>query len=122
MNELANSQLKIAHEGHACLRTKVRRCQSWGWDYNDRVLSKGSKTCHICHQFGNIKRGVKFPTINNSKWPGKVIGIDFIGPINGIYILVKAYFMTRMIQLDMFSTSKAKAMLPWSSNWRDGPE
>lgn len=56
--------------------------------------------------------------MNDRQQPGKVLGMDFVGPMDQKYLLVKVDFMSRVVQLDVCSAANAKATIAGLKKWR----
>lgn len=68
-------------------------------------------------RIGNLKRSVNLFIMNSNKWLFEIIGMDFIGSINAIYILVQVDSVTQMIQLNLCSTTKVALVIRGLEKW-----
>lgn len=80
-------------------------------------MQYGIKTRHICEQFVNYKRGVRLSTMNHSELAGGIRGLDFLGPVNGIYILVEVDFMKGVVRLDLCSAGNGEHVPGGLDRW-----
>lgn len=46
-------------------------------------------------------------TVIDSQFPGQVLGIDFVGPVDGVYLLVMVDYFTRKVQVDLCDKTDA---------------
>lgn len=54
------------------------------------------KYCQVCQRNADKRRSSN-STMNYSCHPGDVVGLDFVGPIDGVYILAKVDYFTILI-------------------------
>lgn len=57
-------------------------------------------------------------TLNDSQQPGELVGLDYVGPMDGKHILVKADSMYRVLQLDVCSSAIAETSIVGLRKWR----
>lgn len=63
-------------------------------------MNKHLMTCRVC-QRNSYKRRRNLSFVNQSCVHGDVVGLDFIGLIDGVYFLRKVDYFTRVVQVDV---------------------
>lgn len=83
------------------LKTMLYRNTVWHLAVDRSLLQKHLKGCKVCQEQRVCKRYTKMGTLNDSVRPGEVLGINYVGPMDKKYMLVKMDFFSRMVKLDL---------------------
>lgn len=70
----------------------------------------------VCQRHVGVCRSHAFG-VNNSEFPGHVLGLDFVVLMDGVYLLVKVDYFTICVQVDLCDTADAKQVIKGLERW-----
>lgn len=72
-------------QSHAVLegfKNVMYQNKRWGLNMIVRIVKELIKVCSVCQKNRMCVRNTTLQTLNDSEYPGQVVGMDFAGPIN----------------------------------------
>lgn len=73
----------------------IHRERSWKTGVTMKKMREQLRTCRVCQRNSDKKRS-NMSTMNVSKFLGDVVRLNFVGPIDGVYLLIKVDYSTRV--------------------------
>lgn len=71
----------------------------------------------MCQKHRIFKRNNKLGTLNNSWRPSEVIGMNYVHPMDGKYMLIKIDFFSQMVRLDVCDAANVASTLRGIGRW-----
>lgn len=98
--------------------------QMWGIPTKMSMLKEKWLQCDVCQRHKDVHRIGQLSSLNRFEKLGEALGLDYVGPIEVKYLLVKIDYFSKMVELDVCKQADAKHTLPGIKRWEDsrGPE
>lgn len=81
-----------------------------------KQMKAGLDSCKVCERHVGLRHSTK-SVENDNESPGQVLGLDFISLVNGVYLLVKLGYFTRMVQVEMCDKENAGQVIKGLKRW-----
>lgn len=104
------------HEGHASVSTMIHTEKTLTTGTTVQEMRERLKSCQVC-QRNSDKRRSSVSTVNFSRVSWDVVGLDFVGPSEGVYLSVKVDYVTRLVQVDTCEKVGTKHMIWGLKKW-----
>lgn len=105
------------HSGHNGLLTMLHRSKLWNLPASRDSLIQGIRQCRVCQQFQQVRRDSLLRPIDLPDFPGQVLSLDFIGPVNRKWILVIVDQFSRMVRLQVVRGTSASIVREAIQSW-----
>lgn len=73
--------------------------------------------CDVCGRNKRVRKDTKQGTLNDNMRPNKVIGMNFIGLVDGRYLLVIVDFLSRRVQVDVYRKAHGGHVMAGLRQW-----
>lgn len=104
------------HEGHAGVSSMIYQERNSKIGVTMKEMKKQLKTCRV-YQRNSDKRRSNMSTLNFSIFLGDVVGLDFVGLVEGVYLLIKVDYFTRVVQVDLCEKFDSKNVIRGLERW-----
>lgn len=81
--------MAILHVGHVGMACMLHIMKVWEVEANVDMLKKGLTECRACQKHQHVRREKNFTSLNKASKPWELVALDFIGPLQGKYVLTK---------------------------------
>lgn len=106
-----------AHAGHVRFKTVMYLNKRWKLNLAPKFVRDQLKSCLVCMKNRVRCTDSKLGILNDSSYPGEVLGMDYIGLVRGKYMLTKIDFMSRLVQIDVCDEASARTTLEGIQKW-----
>lgn len=72
--------------------------------------------CKVCEQRINVRRSTIFD-VNDSQYPEQELVLDFVGSIDGVYLLVKVDYFTKVVRVNLCEREDSKQVIRGLEGW-----
>lgn len=107
----------IVHSGHMGMQGMLHIQRKWGIAASRMQLLKRLQACETCKRNYRVYKDTRLGSLNNSVKPNEIIGMDFIGPVDGKYMLVMVDFLSRRVQVSVCKRADRDSVLIGLMRW-----
>lgn len=99
------------------LQGMLHRRRLWNINVSKDQLIAGLKSCEVCRRHRRMNRDTRLGTLNASTRPNDIVGMDFIEPLDGRYILVAVEFFSRRVQVEVCRNADEASVVRSLRRW-----
>lgn len=110
---------RVLHDGHVGMQTMRYPRRVWRILEKFGMLKERWVKCDVWQKHQDALRSRKLSSLNRFAKAREALGLDYIGSIDGKYILVKIYYFNKLIELDGGEQANTKHTLAGIEKWED---
>lgn len=105
------------HSGHHGLATMLYRSKLWNLPVSKEALQDNLRKCRVCQRFQHLRRDSQLHSSCLAQYPGHIVSVDFIGPVNKKWILVVVDQFSRLVKLKVVTSVSGSVIQTGLVEW-----
>lgn len=107
----------ILHSGYMGMEGMLHRRRKWGMAASKTQLLSRLRGCNTCRRNCRVYKSSQMGSLNDSVKPNEIVGMDFIGSVNGRYLLLIMDFLPRRTQVNVYRKANGESVLDGLQIW-----